>query len=388
MIEQSVFTHLAQAYAKAKRYPLAEIDPHGHILQAERPRPCHASAACDSVRALALTEALRWGEPCVMSCHCGQLLWAVPIMHNQQLTGGLAVCGIPLRKPGRQGSLDRRVLAACGKLLEIAAEANLTNTALLAERRRLARREREKAEAIHDLKGRFHDDVRSIYLTDEPALLAAIRRGDRTEARRIINRVLTAIYSLGGSNLALLKSFALELVVMMTRAAVQAGGTAEKILGFNYQSITALAAIPDQEELARWLCDMLEQLIDAIGANTRHPNTVLLARAIEYMEEHLADPLTREQVASVAGLSPSHFSHLMREKAGCSFTELLTRMRVDRARSLLTRTHDSLADIAQQCGFSDQSYFTRVFRKHTGKTPGSYRSELAGFAQDSQNLAP
>jgi len=223
------------------------------------------------------------------------------------------------------------------------------------------------------LKDRLHDDIRSAYLHEEPALLAAFRRGERTEARRILNRVLTAIYSVGGSNTALLKSLALELVVVMTRAAVQAGGAPEKILGLNYQSLTALAALPNQETLARWLCDMLEQLIDAIESNTRRPNSVQLARAIAFIEAHLGDEVSREAVAREAGLSPSHFSHLMRAKTGWSFTELLIRLRVDRACHLLAHTDLGLVQISLECGFGDQSYFTRVFRQRSGRTPGDYR---------------
>ena len=186
--------------------------------------------------------------------------------------------------------------------------------------------------------------------------------------------MLVGIYATGGANLNLLKSLALELIVMMARAAVQAGGDPGVILGLNYQSLTALARVGDQEALSGWLCDMLEQLIDAIKTHTRHPNAVLLARAVEYIEEHLADDLGREAVARAAGLSPSHFSHLMRARTGWSFTELVTRLRIDRACHLLAHTAQPLAQIAQECGFGDQSYFTRVFRKRTGRTPGDYRT--------------
>ena len=99
------------------------------------------------------------------------------------------------------------------------------------------------------------------------------------------------------------------------------------------------------------------------------------------MEERLAHNLRREEVARAAGLSPSHFSHLMRAKTGWSFTELLSRLRVDRACHLLAHTAHSLTRIAQDCGFNDQSYFNRVFRRRTGQTPGDYRtSRGAGTA--------
>jgi AraC-like DNA-binding protein len=374
LLDGTEFAALATEHRRRTRFSLAAIDPAGRLLAAgPGAPPCVRQEACQPARRLALEEALRWGEPCVSCCPCGRALWAVPVMRNQRLCGGLLVGGVSLASPSRAGSLDQKILAACQHLLEVATARDLTNAALLTARRQAALRERERAEAIHQLKTRFHDDIRSTYLHEEPALLAAIRRGERTEARRIINRVLVGIYATGGSDTNLLKSLALELVVMMTRAAVQAGGDPAVILGLNYQAITVLARLPDQEALARWLCEILEQLIDALKVNTRHPNSVLLARALEYMEERLAEELSREEVARAAGLSPSHFSHLMRAKTGWSFTELLTRLRIDRACHLLTHTAEPLARIAQDCGFSDQSYFTRVFRRRTGQPPGDYR---------------
>jgi len=374
VLDAAGFDRLAELHRKGTGFALAAVDADGNFLRGGPGLPdCARSEACKPFRAQAVAEALRWGEPIVLCCACNQALWAVPVMSNQLLCGGLVVPGIKLERRGRAGSLDRKVIGACARLTALAAERNLTNAALLGERRQLARRERDKAEAIHDLKDRLYDDIRSTYLHEEPALLAAIRRGERTEARRIINRVLTAIYAVGQADTKLLKSLALELVVMMARAAVEAGGDPAKILGLNYGSLTALADVADNEALSDWLCGMLEHLIDAIGTNTRSPNSVLLARALEYMEENLAAELSREKVAKVAGLSPSHFSHLMRVKTGSSFTDLLTRLRVDRACHLLAHTQLDLAQIALDCGFGDQSYFTRVFRKRLARTPSDYR---------------
>ncbi len=374
LLTASGFDALAAEHRRTTGLQVAAIDAQGGVLRGRAERGCCDNAeACRIFRQQALAESARWGEPCVLACPRERALWAVPLMRNQSVCGGLLVAGVALHRPRRAGALDRKILRSCCALLDLATQHNLTNATHLAERRRFARSESERAEALHALKGRLHDDIRSTYLHEEPALLAAIRRSERIEARRILNRVLTAIYSVGGSHTALLKSLALELVVMMTRAAVQAGGDPVKILGFNFQSLTALARVSDQETLAPWLCDMLEQLIDAIQANVRRPNSVQLARAIEFIQDHLADNLTRAAVARAAGLSPSHFSHLMRAKTGWSFTELLTRLRVDHACHLLAHTELGLVQIALECGFGDQSYFARVFRRRAGRTPGDYR---------------
>ena len=274
------------------------------------------------------------------------------------------------------------IRTAADALLSMTESLNLTNAAQLATRRAQAERERQRAEAIHDAKGTGYDHIRAVYLQEEPALIAAIRKGERGAARDIINRVLVGIYFLGRDRLDLLKSLVLELVVMMSRAAVEAGASPAEILGGHYHGLNELAAIHDDEALTHWLADMLERVMDAIHDNRRYPNTVLLNRALRHMQEHLTEDLTRDQVARMAGLSSSHFSHLVRAQLNSSFTELLARYRVDHASRLLARTTRSVAEVALACGFADQSYFTKVFKKLSGQTPLAYRRRSERSASD------
>ncbi len=372
LLDAPGFDRLAGIYRKKTGLKLAAVDAKGGWLRGD-PQLSNSAESARSFRAQVVAEALRWGEPCVMADEAHRVHWAVPVMENQRLCGGLVVIAGPLQRPRKEGALDRRLLKACACLQDLAVESNLTNASLLAERYQFARRERDRAEALYAVKDRIHDDIRGTYLREEPALLAAIRRGERAEARSILNRILAAIYSIGESRLELLKSLALELVIMMARAAVQAGAASENVLGINYQSVAALAGVTDEEALAPWLCEMLEQLIDSIESHRKNPSPILLTGALEYIEAHFTEPIRREDVAQAAGLSPSHFSHLMRAKTGWSFRELLTRLRVDRACQMLARTDLGLVQIALECGFGDQSYFTRMFRRRTGLTPGAYR---------------
>ena len=351
-------------------------DPHGLSVEAAEPE----SEAVTMLRRQAIHETLRWGEPSLLLDGHGRLLWAVPLMENETVTGGLVVEEVALapedstEPEDTDGGRSQRIREACAGLLEAAARHNLTNVSRLQMARQAAEQERFRAEALHQVKTDRFDTVREVYLREEPALLAAIKRGERPAAREILNRVLVRIYHLGQRRLDLLKSFVLELVVMMCRAAVESGADPAEVLGFNYRSITDLSGLQDDEQLCAWLTGMLERLMDAIRDHRTFPNTVLVGRALDYMEKHLDEPLERDTVARAAGLSPSHFSHLMREKTGRTFTDLLAQMRVDRAKALLTRTEKSLVQIAIECGFCDQSYFTRVFRKYSGQAPGEFRT--------------
>lgn len=115
--------------------------------------------------------------------------------------------------------------------------------------------------------------------------------------------------------------------------------------------------------------------MDSIRTKGEHPLEVQLQEALRYMQEHCVEPISRDDVARAAFISPSHLSHMLREKLNSSFVQLLNDMRLARAREMLMRTSKSLAQIAIESGFSDQSYFTKVFRKHLGITPQEYRKQ-------------
>ncbi len=229
--------------------------------------------------------------------------------------------------------------------------------------------------AIPLLEHKPYDRVRELYLYQEPALMAAIRRRDRGEARRIINHVLVQIYSAGEERSELLKGLLLELVVMISRAAVEAGASQTDVLGINYELITELAQLEDDEQLAAWLRKTLENVMSAIERQQDYTPPVLVGKALRYMREHLHEDISRDDVARYAGISPGHFSKLLKERTGRSFTELLRQVRIDLACELLRDPERTLADIAQTCGFCDQSYFTRVFQDVKQITPKHWREQ-------------
>jgi AraC-like DNA-binding protein len=220
---------------------------------------------------------------------------------------------------------------------------------------------------------RPYDRIRELYLYREPELLAAIRCGDRRGARKIINYLLVHIYSAGEERSELLKGLLLELVVMMARAAVEAGAAQADILGLHFKHLSELAEIQDEEDLSVWLKQAFERIFTVIERQEGGDSPPRIARALAYMRDGLDREITREEVARHAGLSPGHFSHLLRASTGRSFSESLRVFRIEAACSLLRGGDRTLADIADACGFCDQSYFTHVFRELKGMTPRQFR---------------
>ncbi|MBQ4050975.1 MAG: helix-turn-helix domain-containing protein, partial [Oscillospiraceae bacterium] len=73
--------------------------------------------------------------------------------------------------------------------------------------------------------------------------------------------------------------------------------------------------------------------------------------------------------------SLSRFSHLFREKMGISPHRFILSRRMEEAKKLLTYSSMTVSEIAKSIGFDDPSYFSRIFRKHTGHVPTDYRSD-------------
>jgi AraC family transcriptional regulator len=98
-----------------------------------------------------------------------------------------------------------------------------------------------------------------------------------------------------------------------------------------------------------------------------------LRRAREFINANLAGDPSISQVANECGLSSGYFARAFKQATGISPHRWLTKRRVERAKELLQGPALGLADIAQACGFVDQSHFTRVFSRSEGYSPGRWR---------------
>ena len=98
--------------------------------------------------------------------------------------------------------------------------------------------------------------------------------------------------------------------------------------------------------------------------------------AIYIVQNRYSQNLTVDEVASLCGFSESHFMKLFKDLSGESFTNYLINYRLRVAAKLLTSSDSKILDIAVDCGFNNQSYFTRAFTKKFGVSPFSYRKSF------------
>jgi len=110
-----------------------------------------------------------------------------------------------------------------------------------------------------------------------------------------------------------------------------------------------------------------------------------LIRALEAIQARIDDPPGIEELAVMCGLTPAHFSRLVRRIFHLTPGRLAMKARIDEALHLLSTTHQSLAEIALGTGFCDQSAFTRHFRRLTGLPPGTFRAQTTNPKSEYRN---
>lgn len=119
----------------------------------------------------------------------------------------------------------------------------------------------------------------------------------------------------------------------------------------------------------------LYRLIVSFFAATQREAEPRLERAKQYMEEHCSRDLSVDEIAAAVGVSPSLLYRLFREN-GQTPVEYLRRVRIEKAKqALLAAPRGNILSVAEGCGFSDFSYFCKVFREETGSTPGNFRKK-------------
>ncbi|HEX2640136.1 MAG TPA: AraC family transcriptional regulator [Pyrinomonadaceae bacterium] len=101
-----------------------------------------------------------------------------------------------------------------------------------------------------------------------------------------------------------------------------------------------------------------------------------LLRVVERLSEDFAEGISTEDLAADAGVHPVHLAAVFRRFYHETIGDYVQKLRVEHASELLQKKSISLCEIAYECGFADQSHFTRVFKRRVGVTPGVFRSSL------------
>jgi two-component system response regulator YesN len=199
-------------------------------------------------------------------------------------------------------------------------------------------------------------------------ILHALETGRIGRCREYAGEFVQHLLNFSG-NLSSRKERVNEILVMMKRFGIK------KQLPdvMQEQILSSLSRIPDQRRLALFMEESITRFLgdeNPLGSQ----ETRTLMSAFQYLQEHIFDDISLEQIADISGVSPQYLSLKIKERFGMTFIEYITGKRLEYARYLLLTTNDPIKTVAIHSGYPDANYFSRIFKKNLGQTPVQFRA--------------
>ena len=366
---------------------------------------------CGEVHTDALFESRRFGETHIYSCKAGFAYWTSPLYWNRRYTGALTAGQVLLctRKEAvnkfREHCKDGIAAEKFNMMLEDVAEKNHNEINSMARLLGVCAGELSKKTGNRDKTIRrlaWHEGVTKAPqkaqektalpkgketeaenpLEKERMLIAAFQRGDNVAGKRILSELMDHTAKAYYGNMEILRFRAIELLVLLSRATVSSIKNGENKNGGknldtpaenNQRNMTRLQESKTLEELIENLqlaaTGMAGKIFSYQGL--RHASALLKAQ--RYIWDNYTKKISLKEISKASGLSAPYFSSIFNEEMGENLSNYLNRLRVEKAAAMLTGTGKPLNEIAEQCGFEDQSWFSKVFKNITGVSPGKYR---------------
>lgn len=401
-------------YYNTTGIPCILIDEEGKTLHSEGDRRAYCTSLekmvdggmmCQKAHLKSSHQSVSLGEAYISYCPAGLVYFTVAISSGSVFQGAVIAGPVHMSEPDsyevdqavtrygipseqRERLLDHyKAIAILSptiaryhlKLLTImAGDIMKANRQVMDRKKAFYDEQRVISEKIQSLKEENHHHLtlsNTYPIQLEKTLSTAIIKGNEAEAKKVLNDILGVIFYMYRGDNRKITAITMELLVVMSRAAVDGGARYEDVSMVTQDILSRASNTDDIEAICLWLMDGLEKIILFVfPVQSENQDQIgLLRKAIIYMNQHLEENLSLEEVSAHIGLSPTYFSRLFSNDMKMTYIEYLTKIRIEESKKYLVDTKESISDIAIRLGFSDQSYFSKVFKKVEGMTPGKYR---------------
>lgn len=213
----------------------------------------------------------------------------------------------------------------------------------------------------------------------EQTVMTIVRKGDTAALREWIKSAPAVRGGIiAAEQLRQMKNTFIVSVTLTSRAAIRGGLTVEDAFGLSDAYIQKCELLNSPEQIMNLQFHMVleyTQKVERIRLG-KHPGKLAIDVA-NYIQHHLSEPITAEDIAKNLYLSRPYLSRKFIEETGESLTDFILKEKTEEAKRLLRYSDKSLTAISSYLGFSSQSHFSRVFRKYASSAPGVYREKYA-----------
>lgn len=209
---------------------------------------------------------------------------------------------------------------------------------------------------------------------EKPAgkIMSAVRAGNTSALSQSVKEFTAALFEDFPDDLDKIKGNIFALIVRGRDCVIQSNAAytneaASKAFAF-------LAGTDSEKALSDFLAERMVEFAIALSAAKEKSANPLVAKAQNYIEQHLSEDVSLEQLSSELQVSPFYLSKLFKEETGDTYINYVTAARLEKSKKLLEDDSLIIKEVAALVGYNDQNYFSKLFRQKFGVTPSEYRS--------------
>ncbi|OME81511.1 hypothetical protein BK120_17915 [Paenibacillus sp. FSL A5-0031] len=218
-------------------------------------------------------------------------------------------------------------------------------------------------------------------------LSEAVAHAQIDQAIAIIQRFIIQQDSINKIPMAYIRHFCAELWGVIVHALSQAGVVQEHIHA-NDEAYSAIESLTSAKEMELWLIGKLQQIGMQFHANANVKHLQAVEFIIQYVHENYDKELTLTDIADEIGMSRSYLSHIFKKTTDDTFNTYLTKVRMERAKSLIMEGKHLIYEVADKVGYKNVPYFSTLFKKYTGMNPTqlfeTYNSALSSNIENNR----
>lgn len=212
-------------------------------------------------------------------------------------------------------------------------------------------------------------------IEQEKLLQGYIAQGNKSAAQKILNDILGHILFSSCGDLAYIKARVIELIVILSRAAIEGGADITEVFGLNHDYLNDVQNFKSLNELNQWLAKVLIRFTNSVFEFSMTKHSDLIKKVIGYIRKNYMNKISLNDISEYTKLSVSYLSKVFKEQTNENLSAYINQVRIESAKLFLLDRNIPLVEVSYLSGFEDQSYFSKVFKKFTGVTPGKYRDK-------------